>query len=374
MTEFSKFIQGINFIYGIKRDAGSIVESFFDDTLIDSTEKKYLIENYSSQFRQYYNGTRNISKIAKSLLNKTDFEKVKVLLYDIEDSQAQLIVNHFKSFFADITLFNYGDKIAELYQQILVNANNPSTALPLPRNIDYEIETDSEIAELTHQKGPKLFLEANGICPWCCSPLIIDSTNNSSFNYKVFKISSNSPINYDHLIALCNKCFKKFYLGESKENLEKLCNLKKDMLKEYNSRITLNEEKIEHEIRNLLASIIDVELETLVPLKMIPTTIKNKLGDCYRLYMKVQSYAVDYYQYVADTLKDLHSEGKINSELFQHKVKTCFLKLKGSHSKEQIFAALVQWLIDQTRKDRYACEIVISYFVQHCEVYDEISE
>ena len=44
-------------------------------------------------------------------------------------------------------------------------------------------------------------------------------------------------------------------------------------------------------------------------------------------------------------------------------------------NKEYIFNAMVDWIMKNTgSQSKAACEIVISFFIQNCEVFDEITE
>ena len=43
-------------------------------------------------------------------------------------------------------------------------------------------------------------------------------------------------------------------------------------------------------------------------------------------------------------------------------------------SQDKIFEKMVDWLQDATHEDRNSCEVIISYFIQKCEVFDAITE
>ena len=57
-------------------------------------------------------------------------------------------------------------------------------------------------------------------------------------------------------------------------------------------------------------------------------------------------------------------------------IKCCFIKMEGiSENKSDIFDHLVDWIKSKTRStSKDACEAVISFFVQNCEVFHEITE
>lgn len=43
-------------------------------------------------------------------------------------------------------------------------------------------------------------------------------------------------------------------------------------------------------------------------------------------------------------------------------------------SQDEIFEKMVDWLQDATHENRSSCEVIISYFIQKCEVFDAITE
>lgn len=43
-------------------------------------------------------------------------------------------------------------------------------------------------------------------------------------------------------------------------------------------------------------------------------------------------------------------------------------------SQGKIFEKMVDWLQNATNEDRNSCEVIISYFIRKCEVFDVITE
>ena len=58
------------------------------------------------------------------------------------------------------------------------------------------------------------------------------------------------------------------------------------------------------------------------------------------------------------------------------RIKSCYEKMKAiTNNKEYIFNEIVNWIMKHTgSKSQVACEIVVSFFIQNCEVFDEITE
>ena len=72
----------------------------------------------------------------------------------------------------------------------------------------------------------------------------------------------------------------------------------------------------------------------------------------------------------------MEREGKLRYKKVRNEVSDCFEALNQmNYSRSEIFDQMVQWLLEHTENQkREACEAVISFFVQNCEVFDEIAQ
>ena len=82
------------------------------------------------------------------------------------------------------------------------------------------------------------------------------------------------------------------------------------------------------------------------------------------------------YEGVNNALDRLAGENKLNVDKFAKSIKRMYEDASESlPSQSAIYNLLVETLFEKTgRKYKEACEIIISYFVQRCEVFDEIAE
>lgn len=83
-----------------------------------------------------------------------------------------------------------------------------------------------------------------------------------------------------------------------------------------------------------------------------------------------------YFNYIKDNLKNLSDEKNKKFDMIACEIKTAYLKAaQTTEDKVTIFNCLVEWLNSKINEaTREACEIIISFFVQDCEVFDEISK
>ena len=76
-------------------------------------------------------------------------------------------------------------------------------------------------------------------------------------------------------------------------------------------------------------------------------------------------------------MKQLNVENKLKYSIMSNDIKGAYLafaEMQGLETSD-IFDKMVGWLMQKTNcTNKVACEIVIAYYVQNCEVFDEITE
>lgn len=188
------------------------------------------------------------------------------------------------------------------------------------------------------------------------------------------RLGDNSE-SFDNKIALCKDCHSTQDYHTTKEDYLKLLNKKKEYLEicalsELTSSLGL-EESIEKVI-DLIVNIDDSEIRQL---KYNVVSIDKKFTTGERLLeAKIRGYVVEYYIVIREKFKE-HAN-VFNFDRLSRKIRGCFEDLnEETKSKINIFNSLVDWLNVQTfNKSREACEAIISFYVQECDVFNEITK
>ena len=100
-----------------------------------------------------------------------------------------------------ISTFNVGDKLAELFQSILLNAVKTKKGKRASTPED----------AVKERYGISLVIEANGACPndWCNNELETDIDGKTQLCYELVKLDESQPDSYENYIAVCSSCYKK---------------------------------------------------------------------------------------------------------------------------------------------------------------------
>lgn len=101
--------------------------------------------------------------------------------------------------------------------------------------------------------------------------------------------------------------------------------------------------------------------------------VQKKASECsYILTENIAHQVALYYRYVEEQFALLDLSGRGSSKLVLSEVQTCYQSLKAAGVRQpEAYQRIVEWIMEGTGvHDRTACEILTSFFVQNCEVYD----
>ena len=128
-------------------------------------------------------------------------------------------------------------------------------------------------------------------------------------------------------------------------------------------------------VREVLMSIDSIPTENIT-LRKTPLSIEKKVSER-NLQRKIRGYIVDgMYDAVNACIEGLAAENRVNVT----KLSKCIRRLFEDASVEtktqsEIFNGLVSYLfVHNGQKQFEACELLVAYFVQRCEVFNEITE
>lgn len=235
-----------------------------------------------------------------------------------------------------------------------------------------------------------LFTEVDGICPICTKKLMYKKKNKT---YKNFEVAHIYPLNptkpeekllfgleklsedrnsLDNLIALCPDCHTKFDKPRIKEEYLKVVNLKKRLISKTKLANLISENLIEDNITVILEKLIEVrseDIELQFDTKKVDEKLDNTIFPLTKLNIKKDVNM--YYKFIRIKLKELDAINEGVFEVIACQVRLCYLQMrKDNGNQEEIYNNLSRWLYKTTQEVSFdACKIIISFFIQNCEVF-----
>jgi copper chaperone CopZ len=246
----------------------------------------------------------------------------------------------------------------------------------------------------TPNEDSKYLLEVGGLCPLCGKNLLANKKNDIIKLYQIAHIYPNSPLeaekeelkgverlgdnseSFENKIALCKDCHGTYDYHKTREEYLKILRIKKGLLKSYETQTILSNQSIEDDISDVINALANIDGD-VIELEINALKISKKIEKTNRLLKnKVEGYVTHYFRYIQELLKV--SKGTSNSkfDIMASQVKTAFLEAEGKlGNQNDIFNHLSKWLHTKVPSSTIeACEAVISFFIQDCEVFREITK
>ena len=256
-----------------------------------------------------------------------------------------------------------------------------------PYHKDRQNPTDAEI---------RLYLrEVNYHCPLCGKELQYrGQTKPDQKLFQIAHIYPNSPTleqytnftglrrlgndceSFENKIALCLECHPTQDFHTTAQEYTRLLKIKERCLLETELDASLRSLNLEDQIVSVLQSLSSVTDEELSELSFDPKLLANKFyANEGTIKRKIKNYVLEYYPFIRDVLKDMDGKNGFHQNILAEQIRSCFIKMNDkTQDKELIFQHMVRWIKTKTLSTYdSACEAVVSFFVQNCEVFYEIT-
>ncbi|MDA2043884.1 HNH endonuclease signature motif containing protein [Bacillus cereus group sp. Bc191] len=245
---------------------------------------------------------------------------------------------------------------------------------------------------LSPHENAILLAEVENMCPFCAKPLMYEKKGR---NYKLWEGAHIYPLNPDaeeiellkaeerlhedvnnirNFIALCGDCHKKFDNPRTVEEYRLLLSIKKNILSKSETRAKYVDYQIESEIKEVITMLVEEFNEAdLKPLEMQALKLDEKANETLTRItkMRIRNEITEYYYYIKEQFVQLDSQYPRSFNAIASQVSAFYNSLSRIEpSQEIIYGQLTEWLSKKTGNSSLgACGIIISFFVQNCEVF-----
>lgn len=263
-----------------------------------------------------------------------------------------------------------------------------------------ENEVDEYLVDriaITDNMSLEHLLEVNGYCPKCGKYLLRAKGSSIHKEYEIAHIYPNSPTkkekeelkglerlgenceDFKNKIALCRSCHRYYDDNKNKDEYIELVKIKKQLINKASTKKKISKVEIEEEIRLIIKEISNVSGEEIANIKLEYKALKisKKIEDKYlMLKCKVSSFACNYYNFIRETFRNYEKQGIVDFDIVAKQVNLAFTNCaKINDDKGDIFNLMVEWVKSKTQNSSTeACEVLVSFFIQDCEVFDEITK
>ena len=270
------------------------------------------------------------------------------------------------------------ENVAELLANIFVEIIRTTTGLVEPDTLEQQKQLQAS-ASLKTQYGKYLLQECDSHCVMngCSKPLILSNGNSISNVYEVSLVDKIKKPTVDNLIALCPQCFATYQMDNDKSLVKLLKARKKSLSNHMESVNLLSSSELEKGLTDVITSITKLKQKDLVTSTLDPKEIKDKIdpNKDLHLYLMVTQQVTTYYVKLQEILKNLDKRKVIDYEDLQLQMRSIYKKLKKANKSDmEIFDEITNKIHKSTMQTPLYCQIVVSYFIQKCEVFDAITK
>ena len=348
-----------------------------------------------------YSGASNISqKNAGVIQRKLYKENFLEYMAELSPDSLTALGNDLSRLGHDISEKEVGVVCADIFAQIIESIAK-GVAKDLSMTV-YKVDAPSfrETTLMSHKTSDDstlhLLMEANRTCPLCGKPLVAEKDGKSLSQYKVVHILPIAPTaeeqaclgellltkeNTDtsnNKIPLCLDCANGYLSSTSKDDCVKLLEAKDKLQRNYNALRLMDTMPLEAGIEDVLRGIVGATPEQMSDeLTYTALKIKDKIPSTnVLLIIKTESYVVRYFKFIRTLFSQLEREIGLDFENVAAEVKLSYRKLKAQNlTQDEIYASFTDWFKNKANTNNIAaCEVIVAFFVQNCEVFDEITQ
>jgi len=260
--------------------------------------------------------------------------------------------------------------------------------MSLPRSSEGNIVTKTTRKKCTDIELARLLDEADCLCPLCGHRLVEEKNGKVNKQFQIAHIYPHSPTqtqaealknisrpenleSLENLIPLCLHCHRHQDFNTTEADYWKLYHKKQAMIRHYLGKQATANLDIESEIQEVVTALQGMTREEIEQLTYSPVSIDKKVQDPI-LNKSIREDVTQYYSYIETLFRELDELHTGTFDNIALAVKRCFLKQESERffqTEEELFDYMVSWLRTKTGGPRHICEIIISFFVQNCEVF-----
>jgi len=252
-------------------------------------------------------------------------------------------------------------------------------------------------AQVNETVKMSLLYEVQSKCPLCRKPLI-KRKKSSDVPVRVFDVAHIYPLNAtaheleilkneeclsddidceSNFITLCKECHKMYDTQKTVVEYRQLVAIKKEANKIRHLAETWDTQTLHKDISIVAEKIGKLSMTDIVSTQLSYHALKisDKTDETFGPLneMKVNQLVMNFYPHIKESLKQLELESKASSVFICSQVKSYYAALLMSEfNQSEIFERMCEWFTVNTGiSERTKAEVLVSYFIQNCEIFSE---
>lgn len=182
----------------------------------------------------------------------------------------------------------------------------------------------------------------------------------------------------DNDALLCYDHALDYEARPSVDKCRDLLSRKNEMRQRLKLRDSIDSLDLEDELSELLDSLDKLACEGgNAAITMNPVEATKKIRDEYALLRRtIEVQVTDYYQLLRSAIDQMTASKSLSFRKLSSSMRSCYVAIEESGcDQNETFGMMADWVADKTGcRSKIACQVLVSFFVQDCEVFDAPSE
>lgn len=285
-----------------------------------------------------------------------------------------LLADDLRGYDADIDADNVADKVAQWMVEIIRTSAGLVQQDALQRQKQQILDMD-----LKTRYGDYLLGESEGYCafPGCGRPLKISEDGQLSYVYEVSFIDKDAPIAPDNLLAMCPQCHATYLMDNARKHVKELKEAKKALATHRQGILIIDNLPLEKGIVGVMVRVKNLNEKDLGKPSFDPKEMQDKLNPSrdMAVFCTVKALVTTYFLRIKEIMISLDKRGDIDYEEIQNQINAMYRRLnKAGKSRLEIFNLITEKIHHVTLQEPIYCQIVVSYFIESCDVFDAITK
>lgn len=310
-------------------------------------------------------------KYARRLLNNYNAESFREFLQDLDGDVVVRLVEGLQPVLPKISKRNYVSVVQEAFEQCV----NEAAMRPRKSAKAQSVQDFSALAKEVQVDGQTeeyLLIEAQGLCmmPNCDHQLTAAVADTVVKKFKVCQINPQNKAGILNLAVLCLDCAAQYIRAANTQLMHNLQDSKNCLIKEQDIHEQLSQEKLDEGLIDVIQGLENWNGDISgVECTLEPVTVEEKIPKSI-LLTEVTTKVTNYFSKVRELMQEVADNGGVNYQLLQSRFNVLYLKLEERGlSQMAIFESICQKVGHVTRKEPIYCEIIVSYFIQTCDIF-----
>lgn len=352
---------------------------------VDDLDNNPISNASDESMKCYCTGERGIGSLAAKIVPYLDSEQLEPMFKSLGFEAEMELYKRLSPYWPSITDCNVAEEAPRMLAKIITAASTEKRGTR--KQTDPQVQQEDLLAYIQETDckcalcGKRLIKMSSGKVAYICrvtriTPSSLDSTEVNALKKEGIELPEAGSA--DDFIALCPNCNEGYLASSDKDSVKHLLEIKRTMQKRNAAADRLGNCDIEEEIEAVLERLCVLDpREIEANLRLGALALKDKIEDSEPLLKdRIGADVARYYKFVEDGFRRMSEVHGISfNRTIAAQVQMAYLALSSSdNSQNAIYEALVDWLHEKVpNSERIACGIVISFFVQNCEVFDEIA-